>query len=489
MIIFKDNKISVEDPISIRLDGVYYAIVINSITYNTFTARCYIYIPEVYGPSKNIYNRACDYPCVDIPIKQDDDDPGHIPLTGELVKVSFDDGNVNSCRFNFLIPIGEEQRLRNENYIKKGIISADIIDDIEDPDLLNKILPLVNYAYYISIGKYQPDENSFTIKLLTSNGHFNNYFLEPLIMPLTAQYTRSGNEGLDGFPPLFSSIIYLLSDVMQSLIESCYDELLNIFNNPPKTRILDSAINYDPDSAFSDSTTNQNDDKVYAISSLISGVATPFTQILFPNASQSVLDWRDGNAYYAFYSLYRAYEADYIQGLGNNHYSNFLFNHKDIYEKEWAQTIVSWLTGINAIAGEASVDLKIMIAFCLNLCPWMATTLIGYDENYFDIQRNANVILQQQYQELYNHYNIEERSYNSLFDSDQKFVEASETLNSAILENDVDNFIDVFQNLARECFRDLQGIYGFTWDYCDMDSKFNRLKSIKQDIINAYNNT
>lgn len=330
MIVFKNNNVEVEDPKEIVVNGVYYGIIIYSVATNNNFAKCYIYIPEIFGPFDHIYNNAASFPCVEIPLKQDDDDEGHVPEIGELVKVSFNDGNVNSCKFHCLIPIHSESRVRNYNYITKGILSAEIIDGITDEDILNAMSALLKYAYLITIGKEEPDKNSFKIKYLRSNNFFN-YFLEPLIMPLSAIYTIKGEQTIGFIPPLFSSTVYLLADVILQLHDIAYDEFIEIFNNPP---VINKLLWYEnAENAFANSE-NQEDTKVCITTSVMSGIAADFLQIIYPDFNDDSVLYSteiiaDG-AQYPF-TMYRGYEDDVNAGMGENKYSNFLYKYRKNY--------------------------------------------------------------------------------------------------------------------------------------------------------------
>lgn len=50
MIIFKNNKIEVEDLKNTTINGVYYAVVINTQYINESVCICYVYVPEIHGP-------------------------------------------------------------------------------------------------------------------------------------------------------------------------------------------------------------------------------------------------------------------------------------------------------------------------------------------------------------------------------------------------------------------------------------------------------
>lgn len=496
MIVFKNNKVEVENPKEIVVNGVYYGIVIYSYVINNSFARCYIYIPEIFGPFDHIYNNAASFPCVEIPLKQDDDDEGHIPEIGELVKVSFNDGNVNSCKFHYLIPIHSESRVRNYNYITKGILSADIIDGITDEDILNAMSALLKYAYLITIGKEEPDKNSFKIKYLRSNNFFN-YFLEPLIMPLSAIYTINGEQTIGFIPPLFSSTVYLLADVILQLHDIAYDEFIEIFNNPP---VINRLLWYEnAENAFANSE-NQEDTKVCITTSVMSGIAADFLQIIYPDFNDdSVLDSTEiiaNGAQYPF-TMYRGYEDDVNAGMGENKYSNFLYKYrKNYYEKEWAQSMVAWLTGLNGMLPDKSTDFKLAILFCINLCPWLATTVIGYNSFSYEIMQRAKQILSDQYANLQNLWGVQDTSYNSVFNSEEEYQKAIDTLFDVINKNPEDynngekeqitDFINTFQNLAKQYLSYEDETYKNTWEFSDMDAKFERLKQNIDKIISTY---
>lgn len=498
MIVFKNNNVEVEDPKEIVVNGVYYGIVIYSYVINNTFAKCYIYIPEIFGPFDHIYNNAASFPCVEIPLKQDDDDEGHIPEIGELVKVSFNDGNVNSCKFHYLIPIHSESRVRNYNYITKGILSADIIDGVTDEDILNAMSALLKYAYLITIGKEEPDKNSFVLRYLHSStsGFFNN-FIEPLMMPTCSIYSGVNDQKMY-VPPLFASTVYLLADVMMQLQDTAYSELLEIFNNPQML----ADIWYDnPENLFLDKE-NPDDLKVAIMISNISGIADNYINILFPDFEKyeiSVSGSPEGADFPIL--MYENYENMVKEGRGENIYSNFLYKYrKNYYEKEWAQSMVAWLTGLNGMLPDKSTDFKLAILFCINLCPWLATTIIGYDSFSYEIMQRAKQILSDEYSSLQNLWGVQDTSYNSVFNSEEEYQEAIDTLFSVINKNPEDynngekeqitDFINTFQNLVKQylngAMEDPFFNYSNTWEFSDMDAKFERLKQNIDKIISTY---
>lgn len=498
MILFKNNKVEVENPKEIVVNGVYYGIVIYSYVMNNTFAKCYIYIPEIFGPFDHIYNNAASFPCVEIPLKQDDDDEGHIPEIGELVKVSFNDGNVNSCKFHYLIPIHSESRVRNYNYITKGILSADIIDGITDEDILNAMSALLKYAYLITIGKEEPDKNSFVLRYLHSStsGFFNN-FIEPLMMPTCSIYSGVNDQKMY-VPPLFASTVYLLADVMMQLQDTAYNELLEIFNNPQML----ADIWYDnPENLFLDKE-NPDDLKIAIMISNMSGIADNYINILFPDFEKyeiSVSGSPEGADFPIL--MYENYENMVKEGRGENIYSNFLYKYrKNYYEKEWAQSMVAWLTGLNGMLPDKSTDFKLAILFCINLCPWLATTVIGYDSFSYEIMQRAKQILSNEYSSLQNLWGVQDTSYNSVFNSEEEYQEAIDTLFSVINKNPEDynngekeqitDFINTFQNLVKQylngAMEDPFFNYSNTWEFSDMDAKFERLKQNIDKIISTY---
>lgn len=497
MIVFKNNNVEVEDPKEIVVNGVYYGIIIYSVATNNNFAKCYIYIPEIFGPFDHIYNNAASFPCVEIPLKQDDDDEGHVPEIGELVKVSFNDGNVNSCKFHYLIPIHSESRVRNYNYITKGILSADIIDGITDEDILNAMSALLKYAYLITIGKEEPDKNSFVLRYLRSSSNFYNNFIEPLIMPVCSIYSNLSDQ-LQYMPPLFASTVYLLADVVMQLHDVAYSELLKIFNNPQ----MKADIWYDnPENQFSNKE-NPDDLKVAIMVCNMSGIAEDFLKILFPNYDEyeTGVGFSPRGADFPVL-MYENYENMVKEGVGENIYSNFLYKYrKNYYEKEWAQSMVAWLTGLNGMLPDKSTDFKLAILFCINLCPWLATTIIGYDSFSYEIMQNAKKVLSDQYENLQNLWGVQDTSYNGVFNSEEEYQRAIDTLFDVINKNPEDynngekeqitDFINTFQNLAKQYLSntmedDLQN-YSNTWEFSDMDAKFERLKQNIDKIISTY---
>ena len=477
MIIFKNNEIKVEDPKTIELNGVYYGIVIRSVAMSDSLVRSYIYIPEVYGPYDHIYSRVADYPSIEIPIKQDSDDVGHIPATGELVKVSFDNGSDNDCRFCFLVPVGQEQIIRNANYITKGILSADIFD-INDPDIVNKMLELLEFAYYVTIGKTTPSKEDYEFKwLVNDTSIFYNCFLSPLTLPLTTIY---GSVSMD-LVPIFSSIPYILTNVMLKIFDANTEDLKNAFNNPPKYNVT---AQYNPD--YLDLEDLQ---KAQWVACQICGIPPAYAKLLFNNVDSTI----DKMPTITFEMLWNSYVKDVESNIGENYYGNFVYKNRTYFEEEWASSCASWLSGINAIVPtDINPGYKAIIIMCLTICPWMASAILGYNLSNFTLQNKAEHYFSEDYKFLYGS-DIQERSYNTVFSSDEKFIEAQEKIYNVLDDKtkDYNDFIDVFEEVLKDVYNidgtDKMWFSDNVWDMCDMSNKFKRLRNKASDIVEKWN--
>ena len=233
MIVFNNNKTEVQNIDPELLNGVFYGIIcgvyLKEQSETNTIYSCSVYIPEIYGPYEYFYN----YPKVDIPEKQDNDDKGSVPQVGDLVKVSFDDGNSNSCRLLLVVPTDTEIQIRNANYINNGVLPTTILD-IEDPKVLQTILDWLDDAYFITVGKHK---NKITISdffnqyYLTSKSGFSNYFLAPLSLPFATYITQQEGSIIESAPPYFLSNIYLYADVILDLVNTKRKELIKIYDD------------------------------------------------------------------------------------------------------------------------------------------------------------------------------------------------------------------------------------------------------------------
>ena len=139
MILFKDGKIETKEIESKKLDGIYTALITDSIQLDDgINSGCYIYIPEVYGVNYNLINEKYNYPLIEIPLKQDLDDEGKLLPIGSVIRVSFDDGNSQSCRYISTVPISNEVEAKNRYFIENGVLPSEILE-IDDPMVIKKM--------------------------------------------------------------------------------------------------------------------------------------------------------------------------------------------------------------------------------------------------------------------------------------------------------------------------------------------------------------
>lgn len=476
MIIFNNNKTEAQNIDPELLNGVFYGIIcgvyIKEQSETNTTYSCSVYIPEIYGPYECFYN----YPKVDIPEKQDNDDKGSVPQVGNLVKVSFDDGNSNSCRLLLAVPTDTEIQIRNANYINNGVLPTTILD-IEDPKVLQTVLDWLDDAYFITVGKHR---NKITISdffnqyYLTSKSGFNNYFLAPLSLPFATYITQQEGSIIESAPPYFLSNIYLYADVILDLVNTKRKELIKIYDDiiywsksyPDYFLITDDEMQ---------NIENKDDVKVVCIACLMSGIVPNYAKILFPNLDKNISDLisykldnhNNGLKIMQWWNFYtNSPNPTY-------HYpAKFVLDNQSDYETEWAKACVSWETGLNTIvANPENVLLKRAIVMCFTIFPWIAYLLLGYELS------SSSVFSPEVLQKAFKFYGKEYRSYTAIFKSDKEYKETITKLSNLLHKSDltIKEFVTSFQKIIKILYT------ANTWKNCDMDDKFKRLLDISKD--------
>lgn len=477
MIVFNNNKTEAQNINPELLNGVFYGIIcgvyIKEQSETNTIFSCSVYIPEIYGPYEYFYN----YPKVEIYEKQDSDDIGSVPQVGDLVKVSFDDGNSNSCRLIMAIPmeqLGEEIRIKNANYIENGVLPTTILD-IDDPKVLQVVLNWLDDAYYVTTGKHKKDINMslFTEQYyLTSKNDFNSYFLGPLSLPFISEW-HPEEEQLT-FTPVFLSNIYLSADILAKLYKTKRKDLVKIYDD-----LLDWSTKRDPmyvpisESEMKD-IENKDDLKVAYMTCLLSGISPYYYQIIFSDSLENdignLLQSSASNNYNNGYAIYEWWQ--YYNTRKYTHYpAKFMYDNLSDIETEWAKSCVSWETGLNTLmSNNSDTNLKKVILFCFTIFPWIVYPWLGYEADSASFSSSGLLISEI----MYKFYGIDKRTYNALFKDDKEYKEISKQLSDLIKKESLTKkeFILTFQKLTKSLCT------GWTWDKCNMDAKFKRLLQI-----------
>nr|CAI9751270.1 hypothetical protein DGKKSRWO_DGKKSRWO_CDS_0010 [uncultured phage]CAI9752114.1 hypothetical protein CVNMHQAP_CVNMHQAP_CDS_0010 [uncultured phage] len=500
MIIFKNNKIETEEPKDIKLDGVYWGIVIETYVLDEMYCSCFIYIPEVYGPDTHVYDTMYNYPRVKVPIKQDADDEGHYPVTGEIVKVSFNDGSSNDCEFISLLPTSTQTITANRDYIKYGTIPSQIIVDIEDPAVLATVKDWLPHAYQVTIGRNSPLANDYICKNLFSNKNFENIFLQPLGLPIASYPLAYFHD--DIALPVFTTNIYTAYDVWKNILNTGDKDIYSLFNTPiPENaeKWLSGEFRYTPEDMFD----SPQEEIPQFISCMGSGIDWMYNRIAFPQKGEddNILNniWRFNT--YTWWKMFEPTSKDISTGVyTKNHMGEFLLKHKDLYEKEWIKTIASWRTGVtNLLPGDYQENDKIkeIILLCLTICPWTAIALIRYrDSAAFSLMEQAKGSYYDAYNRVEHTYNVtgpDAYSYvTSVFD-DKSFSDFGNNIQKSIRVDlcdkaNSDAFIETFKTECYRLFNSVSFASMFspgidTWTDCDMNNKFTRLKEIARSLI------
>lgn len=484
MIIFKNNKLEVEEPENTTLNGVCYAVVINTQFINESTCLCYVYVPEIHGLYDHIFSNAFNFPRVEIPIKQDNDDPGYTPQTGDIVKVSFDDGNTNSCRFLMLIPINKNVQLNNKDYIELGILPSEIIPDITDPNILNMIRNWLNDMYYVTLGITDATElkpEHFNMNYNLSNIGFYNSFIEALNIPIASFGTNWALSTV----PIYATDLFVMYDVAKKLQEEASEEeLLNIFNHPPLRGDGEHKENwYDPE----DYKDVSNEIKTKFVTSHIAGAESFYATIVYPDLNENDMPMQ-----------FAPFE-NITWWLGNQNQQSYLgqllLKYKHLIENEWISAMASYMTGINNIVFDQNdTKYKQVILFCLTLCPWMVSVILRYNSMEFSIMQtilNSEILndYEDVLDQIFGNAGIINRGYSVLFDESNYTTVANNVIEAIhSYSNKPKEFVDIFKGQAYSAFSSMTEILdrysgqylspADSWRKAGLTTKFNRLYEI-----------
>lgn len=474
MIIYNGKTTEAEYKEIGKLDGVYNGVISavhlkESTESDNLIYNCVIYIPEVYGR----YSIGCKYPDVDINFKQDADDEGHIPQIGELVKVSFDDGDSNSCRLVYTVPVKDSVRVRNANYIENGVLPTTILD-IDDPKVTKTVLDWLNEIYFVTLGKNKTDisvSDFNTLNYLIFNtGGNKSYFLNPLMIP---SVTSIGQEDVESSPVgigaiYFLSNIYVLSDIIKKFENTQREKLIDIYDAMNKSNIYPAI-----DESYIKNIENKQDLKVYYIACLLSTVPPYYVDMLFPgidsNIRTVIMDYSNNYSKPIEISLWWSYYNETSIYADTDYYiGNLFIDNIDTVENEWVKSSVSWLTGINAIlpdSNKGNILLKKAIVFCFTLFPWIVYPLLSYELSSTNIFDNATA------QYIRSHYNVDDKLYLYLFDSDTEYKRITKKISDLLRQDNLTpfNFVYEFKNIVRSlCTVE-------SWQQNNMDVKFGRI--------------
>lgn len=545
MIYTKEKNTLTQDPSDNikKLDGTFYGIICNIVPDSILDINkqwyryyyCSLYIPNVY----NEFNKdeIQNYPVVKISFVQDDDDPGHVPVIGELCKVMFENGDSRSCQLLYVVPISNEAITNNSLFIEDGVLSTSLISkpaDDASSELLKSYLQLLNTAYYVTTGKLRDDVTfeDFELCVLGSKAiskdsgwwvkpdksskvsAAKNYFCKPLSMPMYSYFTKD----MGIHVPIKSSQIYNIENVILDLYNNYFLDLSNI-EVYYKDSKYDFSINVsDISSLYQIYTKEQNtilankasqfkdidklDDFMFKFTaSCIVNCNPNFLNIIFPDISEPNLKLTssliDNTVPTNFVSRCYSENLWYFLNNPNNPYpevkflfSKFLFSIKEIYEVEWLRSMFVLSSGIkNLMKDKNNKNLVQIILLCLTICPWMSYPMLRYTQ-----ESALNTIVKDQLStQLGITGNVsvdinEYRTYSTYFSSEEDFINTSKELYNLLQQTNISllQFVDKFEKITKSVFEEgeLPNIDSTnpvnntnTWNYYEMSSKFSRLKA------------
>lgn len=533
-----------------RYDGIYYAIIINSyLSSNHVDYKCYVYIPEIF-PDSNIrngalYYRCYDFPHVNVPVRSDSckDESGNliedIPSIGQLIKVSFDDGDINSCRFVSYVPLEPIYENINKNFILNGIIPSDVVYGITDEEILKTFRPLIPLANYITTGEEEPSAEHYKYKFVFSNTDtgrddmncFFNWFTEALTMPLHSMF-KSGYTGGDSaiVLPYYSTDIYGLYYVMQNVVaKGYYGDLNNLYTHIPscenlgsdyymllfdnkETKITESADRAKVAAVWILGLFSGYGNSTMSLGSGVKNYEVSLADMAFPEVTAEFLEPFLGHiALSDWYStvpelfwLYMSYGYDEgisaqdekLEEYRKYRVNNILHtaNIKKEYETHYVSCLATWSTAINNLTTDE--EMRNVILMCLTIAPWFAAPLLLYKTGESKSVQSMSIFLNSLskndswdfYVDIYNDYvsnadsvgNVEN---SAVFPNANAYTEFSNTLQPYIISNDKKGFVDRFQELTKEYLgkklKDSAALMGdleYAYAGDDFDAKFQRLR-------------
>lgn len=521
MIVFTGDNVEYNNKDAKRYDGVYYAVILNSVkSSNGLDYLCYVYVPEIYGDVDNskgrLYYRCYDYIRVLVPENTDDcdisdeDREKNKPSVGKIIKVSFDDGNINSCRYLMTIPIDDIYEKMNANYVKEGILPTDVITNITDEKILETLRPLIEVGYYITTGhkgtKNDPvPADCYKYKFLWSNVNrksndlstFRNWFIEALTMPLSSYGAKDVGQYSFNYFPYFSTNIYNLLYVLRDVVDNGDNKkLAELYYKMPVKQNVTVNVNMIDFSLGSEATikTELTEDKdkakitslwllglftgnetVGSSNSTISGDIA-LAHIAYPElvAEQLHPGLIDSSALktasldnsaerlwkFVCYSPAYKYDED-IKKLEAYRFHKLLSDSsiKAAYETHYVSVLATWVSGMNTIdALKNDINFRNVVLMCLTIAPWFASPLLLYTTQDKDIILAMQQFMKAMDKDTYIPYiyrNFEENDtgnieYSSIFPNQDAYLKFGVSMQTIIKSGDKTTFIDKFKGYVKK---------------------------------------
>lgn len=530
MLIYTGEDVIYNNKDTKRYDGIYYAIIIRSFkTDDGLNSLCYVYIPEIFpeGWKQSLYYRCYDYPRVEVPNSFDNCETGdQTPRTGQIIKVSFDDGDIRSCRYLMSIPTNSFIEAINRNFITDGTLPSDITSVIEDENILTTFRLLLPVANYITTGYENPPAEKYKYKYVLSNinssknelGVFKNWFIEALTMPLQSY---SNNNLVKSYNiPYYSTNIYSLVAVLQNVINTKYgqERLAKLYDNIPNdneyikfninktklTNIYDKAkaasiwilgLITGQDNEFNEIDPENNEsDKKANLSLALANIAfsDAVKDHVSPTLNLQISDNTTNPAELLWFIFSYGSEENFwskqsISAQVSRPHRIFADEViKVSYEKHWLSVIATWATAINNITTDNSM--RNIILMCLTIAPWFASPLLLYQTANSETVKAMRSFINsyKKYSDIEDIYikyiicldNIDNMDYSSVFPNEETYVDFSNTLQKLIKENNKTDFIDKFKEYTIKFLGQgkAESFYSEAFAKNDFESKFERLK-------------
>lgn len=513
MIYTKDNDVIVKNPNDDvkEIDGIHYGVICSvQIKNNNADERnivyiCTLYLPNIYG----LYNQdAQNYPIIEIPKYQDNDDIGYVPQIGDLCKCMFEAGNSYTCKLIHYIYNDGQSRELNKNYILYDILPSDVLPKPTNPLVWEQYKgDFLDLAYYITTGHTRNEltVDDFSPCALGSRKNQDsgwwffktkgisaakNYFCKALSIPFASYFVDINEEG-SGIP-IISSEYYNIKNIILDMFENHTDEtyvLTKFFNNSDYD--FKSLITLSIQSLYTIYSANKDITNIYALMykitlACLAYINPNYIQIIFPDIKKLPdkldLDLSPTILYKNYAELLWEYysNTNIVSDIAYKCLPKFFYDFKEIYEKEWLSTIPVYLSGINnKLYNKNDKKLKHTIILCLTICPWLAYPLILYRTSYSEITLNDEINRTSTFaKEKY----INFRSYSTYLNSDDEFTNIAIKLNNLTKRKDITplDYIKEFRDIAYDVFGDgllpnNESGNSNTWLYYEMDNKFNRL--------------
>lgn len=513
MIIFNNDKTEYKDPTEAlnKLDGTYYGVICNVFTKDVTADEknsiftCSLYIPEVFGKYENPQN----YPTVDIPFCQDNDDEGYQPQIGDICKVMFENGKSFTARLLYLMTISPQSRKLNSDYILYGISPSEVIDRPSDREDLSLFTgEMLDLAYYITTGhtKSELTLDDFMPCVLGSAtsgkkdySKAKNYFCKALGMPFVSYF----NDDIYGRGvPIEASEIYSAVSMFKSLYNNNIEKAaeLSYVYTDSKYSLRNPDIGA-PCEVYAEckGKVDELDSKMLQFTLATLAYVNPrHINLLFPDIGDDLPDEMIFAMHYSNYTQAYCYAERLWDTYANTElyeqdfymlYPKIMFNLREYIEKQWASSVPVFISGFNnAMSDSNNTKLKYTVVLCLTICPWLAYPLI---------RQYSNITLNEQLNALLQENGImtpmEFRTYATYITNDEEFTNVSLKLRNMLKDNvEPKNFVTGFRDVAYSLFGtgylNFYGLYDErTWDYFNMDAKFKRLQDKLSEFLETVN--